>query len=139
MTKKILERLEAGSENFPVIDENPKQLLNDAYHALLSKSEDIQELSRLIAAASEHATWIANVNKNEEKFDASVEEQPSQENPTEPPSELLKIAAGTIAKQEVIIDNLSILMRRMLLERQVDRQAMKFLKDNNLMGNPLRS
>jgi len=59
-------------------------------------------------------------------------------NDDEDPSQLLKIAAGTIAKQEVIIDNLSILMRRMLLERQVDRQAMKFLRDNNLMGNPLR-
>lgn len=54
------------------------------------------------------------------------------------PVELFAEAFEEIDRQEKLIDNLAMLMRSVLSERNCNRRALQFLADNNLTGSPFR-
>lgn len=51
---------------------------------------------------------------------------------------LIQASIELIEKQQKTIENMAMLMRRLLTERDVNRRAKKYLIDNDLMGSALR-
>lgn len=55
-----------------------------------------------------------------------------------PPPEAEDLARTAWDNRQKVINSMAVVMRLMLTERHINRQAKRFLADHGLTGNPLR-